>query len=104
MVGRASTLYEIAQIINRVGDYDPDLLKGCPRLEAGPMPPRAGNVSMNSTKLVRALGHEPLLPWPLGDDLVPDHRRWHFDRPVGEARSVEQIAERLYRPLGACLT
>src|SRR5262249_37954886 len=45
---RAVTLYQIAQIVNRVGSYDPTLLRGCPRLEAGPIPPRAGNVSMNS--------------------------------------------------------
>ncbi|HWY86902.1 MAG TPA: sugar nucleotide-binding protein [Gemmataceae bacterium] len=94
---RASTLFEIAQVINRVGDYAPELLKGCPRIEAGPMPPRAGNVSMNSAKLVRALGYQPFHPWPLGDDLWPQDRRWHFERPLGQARSVDQIKERLYR-------
>jgi dTDP-4-dehydrorhamnose reductase len=93
---RASTLYEIAQVINRVGDYAAKLLRGCPRLEAGPMPPRAGNVSMNSAKLMGALGHEPFRPWPFGDDLVPDNPRWHFERPADEARSLQQIAERLY--------
>jgi dTDP-4-dehydrorhamnose reductase len=94
---RASTLYEIAQIVNRVGDYAPELLKGCPRIEAGPMPPRAGNVSMNSTKLVSALGHQPFQPWPLGDDLWPRVRDWHFERPAEQARSLQQIGERLYR-------
>jgi dTDP-4-dehydrorhamnose reductase len=94
---RASTLYEIAQITNRVGDYAPELLNGCPRIEAGPMPPRAGNVSMNSAKLISALGYEPFQPWPLGEDLLPRHRDWHFERPVGERRSLHQIAERLYR-------
>jgi dTDP-4-dehydrorhamnose reductase len=93
---RASTLYEIAQIINRVGDYAPELLKGCPRLEAGPMPPRAGDVSMNSGKLVKALGHQPFRPWPTEEHLWPGNRRWHFERPVGELRSVQQIVERLY--------
>src|SRR5207249_5138644 len=44
---RAVTLYQIGQIVNRVGGYDPTLLRGCPRYAAGPMPPRAGNVSMN---------------------------------------------------------
>ena len=48
---RPLTLYQIAQVVNRVGGYDGMLLKGCPRLEAGPMPPRAGNVSMDSDKL-----------------------------------------------------
>ena len=33
------TLYQIGQIVNRVGGYDPHLLKGCPRREAGPIPP-----------------------------------------------------------------
>lgn len=37
---RAITLYEIAQVVNRVGGYNPHLLKGCPRKDAGPMPPR----------------------------------------------------------------
>src|SRR5262249_29760873 len=48
---RAVTLYQIGQIVNRVGGYEPHLLKGCPRREAGPMPPRAGDVQMDSSKL-----------------------------------------------------
>jgi dTDP-4-dehydrorhamnose reductase len=91
------TLYKIAQVINRVGDYRPELLKGCPRIEAGPMPPRAGNVSMNSGKLIAELGEQPIQPWPLGDDLTPMHRDWHFERPTHEPRSLEQIGLRLYR-------
>lgn len=91
------TLYQIAQVINRVGAYRPELLHGCLRIEAGPMPPRAGNVSMNSAKLSAALGMQPFQPWPLGDDLQPSDRRWHFERPAGELRSREQIGERLYR-------
>src|SRR5262249_9728573 len=39
---RPLSLYQIAQIVNRVGGYDPELLKGCPRAAAGPVPPRAG--------------------------------------------------------------
>jgi dTDP-4-dehydrorhamnose reductase len=91
------TLYRIAQVINRVGDYRAELLKGCPRIEAGPMPPRAGDVSMNSGKLIAELGEQPLQPWPLGDDLAPAHSQWHFERPVDEPRSLEQIGRRLYR-------
>ena len=34
------SLYQIAQIVNLVGGYDPRLLMGCPRREAGPIPPR----------------------------------------------------------------
>jgi dTDP-4-dehydrorhamnose reductase len=91
------TLYNIAQVVNRVGGFDPHLLKGCPRRDAGPMPPRAGNVSMNSDKLIAALGHNPFQPWPLGDELVPTDRRWHFQRPPGEPCSREWLMARLYR-------
>jgi dTDP-4-dehydrorhamnose reductase len=99
---RPLALYQIAQIVNRVGGYEPHLLKGCPRRDAGPMPPRAGNVSMNSGKLLAALGHNPFCPWPVGDELVPTDRRWHFHRPAGEAGSLDWLAARLYRyPLAA---
>lgn len=77
---RKLSLFQIAQIVNRVGGYDPELLKGCPRVDAGPIPPRAGNVTMNSSKLVEALGRNPFAPWPLLDEHVPDDRNWHFDR------------------------
>jgi dTDP-4-dehydrorhamnose reductase len=93
---RSITLYQIAQVVNRAGAYDPALLKGCPRIEAGPMPPRAGNVSMNSAKLVALLGADPFCAWPVGDDLWPADRRWHFERPSGEEGSSRRIAERLY--------
>jgi dTDP-4-dehydrorhamnose reductase len=91
------TLYKIAQVINRVGDYRAELLKGCPRIEAGPMPPRAGDVSMDSGKLIAELGEQPFEPWPRGGDLMPTHQKWHFERPANELRSVEQIGRRLYR-------
>ncbi len=94
---RANTLYQIAQVINRVGDYDPHLLKGCPRLEAGPMPPRAGNVSMNSDKLIHLWdGIAPFRPWPAAENLRPTTRDWHFDRPLDEPRGIEEIRDRLY--------
>ena len=93
---RPISLYRIAQVVNRVGGYDPHLLKGCLRADAGPVPPRAGNVSMCSDK-VRGVGGEPFRPWPLGDELVPTDRRWHFERPAGEGGSPERIRERLYR-------
>jgi dTDP-4-dehydrorhamnose reductase len=94
---RPITLYEIAQVVNRVGGYHPDLLKGCPRLDAGPMPPRAGNVSMNSGKLVRALGYQPFQSWPLGEDLHPTDRQWHYQRAADKPGSLEQIETRLYK-------
>jgi dTDP-4-dehydrorhamnose reductase len=94
---RPNTLYQIAQVVNRVGDYEPRLLKGCPRLEAGPMPPRAGNVSMNSAKLLGLLGAEPFQPWPRDGELIPTDREWHFERPAQEPRSLHEIQRRLYR-------
>ena len=100
---RPMTLYRIAQIVNRVGDYAPELLHGCPRTEAGPMPPRAGDVSMISGKLCAELGQQPFQPWPVGEDVLPTHREWHFERPPGELRSLRQIDERLYRYSGSVI-
>ena len=97
---RRLSLYEIAQIVNRVGGYDPDLLIGCPRIEAGPIPPRAGNVTMNSDKLTAALGRQPFQPWPLADAMVPTDRQWHYDRNATQAfgsGSPELIKQVLYR-------
>lgn len=94
---RALSLYEIAQVVNKVGGYDPLLLKGCPRREAGPIPPRAGNVSMSSAKLCATLGQQPFRPWPLGDDLLPTRRDWHQERGNGEGGSSQRISERLYQ-------
>jgi dTDP-4-dehydrorhamnose reductase len=90
---RRLSLFQIAQIVNRVGGYDPALLHGCLRIEAGPLPPRAGDVTMDSTKLTRALGYDPFDPWPLDDDHVPTHRDWHFEGCRG---SPELLAEVLY--------
>ena len=93
---RRLSLYEIAQVINRVGGYDPDLLIGCPRIEAGPIPPRAGNVTLDSSKLASALGYDPFDPWPLEERWSPTHRLWHYDRG-GEAGSPALLAKVLYR-------
>ena len=98
---RALSLYEIAQIVNRVGGYDPDLLQGCERIKAGPVPPRAGNVAMDSAALIEALGEEPLGAWPYDRALLPSHRRWHYQRS-GEPGSPALLARVLYRnPLWA---
>ena len=35
---RPLSLYQIAQIVNRVGGYDPNLLMGCPRARSRPHP------------------------------------------------------------------
>lgn len=98
---RRLSLYQIAQIINRVGGFDPDLLHGCPRIEAGPVPPRAGNVTMDSSKLATALGREPFVPWPLDDRLIPTDREWHKIRPKEEPRGEPAIHSLLCkRPAG----
>lgn len=93
---RDMSLYEIAQVVNRVGGFHPSLLIGCHRSEAGPMPPRAGNVTMNSDKLAAALGYTPFTSWPWFDEHVPTGRDWHNDRPAGERGSPEFLAEVLY--------
>jgi dTDP-4-dehydrorhamnose reductase len=94
---RALSLYQIAQIVNRVGGYAPDLLMGCPRRAAGPIPPRAGNVTMNSRALAEALDdEEPLDPWPHDPALVPTDCSWHHHRN-GTPGSRELLARILYR-------
>jgi dTDP-4-dehydrorhamnose reductase len=98
---RPITLYQIAQIVNRVGGYDPTLLKGCPRRDAGPLPPRAGNVAMDGSKLCMLLGRHPFQPWPVGEDLLPSDRAWHFRRTPEAPGSLEWLAERLYRYPGS---
>jgi dTDP-4-dehydrorhamnose reductase len=93
---RAITLYQIAQIVNRVGGYEPSLLKGCPRLEAGPMPPRAGDVSMCSDKLITLMGRNPFHAWPVGEELFPSDQLWHFRRTPEDPGSLQRVVERLY--------
>ncbi len=96
---RNLSLYQIAQIVNRVGGYDPDLLIGCPRIEAGPIPPRAGNVTMNSERLAQAIGRAPFVPWPLKNEQVPDALDWHYQRG-GDLGSEDRIVSELYlRPV-----
>ena len=99
---RRLSLYQIAQIVNRVGGYDPRLLHGCYRWQAGPMPPRAGNVSMISTKLAHVIGEQPFRPWPLREAWVPTDRRWHWKRDdsvPGSFELLNQVLYRLPRPL-----
>ncbi len=94
---RCLSLYEIAQVVNRIGGYAPEHLQGCYRKEAGPLPPRAGDVTMNSDKLATAIGFQPFDPWPYDESHVPTHRDWHRDRPGNEAGSPEWLAQVLYR-------
>ncbi len=93
---RYLSLYEIAQIVNRVGGYDPNLLMGCFRNEAGPMPPRAGNVTMQSDKLSNALGYKPFSAWPWFDEHVPTNREWHLERNNEVLGSEDFLSEVLY--------
>lgn len=92
---RKLSLNEIAQIVNRVGGYDPSLVRGCYRMQAGPIPPRAGDVSMDSGKLAEALGRTPAVPWPYFAELVPTDREWHWHRTW--RGSPELIRRLLYR-------
>ena len=94
---RNLSLYQIAQVINRVGGYDPDLLIGCMRREAGPMPPRAGNVTMKSHKLVETLGYEPFTPWPLLDEHTPTDPNWHYEGGANGYGSPQLLESILYR-------
>lgn len=93
---RKLSLFQIAQIVNRIGGYDPNLLHGCPRIDAGPIPPRAGNVTMNSEKLASVLGRNPFRCWPLLTDHLPDGSAWHFKRET-MAGSSDLIGSHLYR-------
>lgn len=93
---RRLSLYQIAQIVNRVGGYDPDHLRTCSRHEAGPIPPRAGDVTMDSRKLTAVLGGKPFDPWPLDEAFVPTDPDWHRRRS-GPRGSPELLAAVLYQ-------
>ncbi|MFO0877203.1 MAG: sugar nucleotide-binding protein [Gemmataceae bacterium] len=97
---RAITLNQIGQVVNKVGGYDASLLRGCPRHAAGPLPPRAGNVSMDSSKLIALLGGNPFHPWPLLDQHVPDTQEWHHQREETWTGSQALLRQHLYRPSG----
>ena len=90
------SLYQIAQVVNRIGGYNPELLQGCPRIQAGPMPPRAGNVTMDSQKLLNALPGLKIDQWPLDPRHVPTHRQWHYQREGCEVGSPEKLERVLY--------
>lgn len=91
---RRLSLFQIAQVVNRVGGYDPQLLMGCLRQEAGPVPPRAGDVSLDSSRLAQALGEQPFTAWPYDEALVPTDRQWHHARR--ERGSPQLLARVLY--------
>ncbi|MBL8888917.1 MAG: sugar nucleotide-binding protein [Planctomycetaceae bacterium] len=91
------SLFQIAQIVNLVGGYDPKLLHGCMRHEAGPIPPRAGDVTMDSSKLNRLFGRPLFRPWPFDERLIPTDREWHYRRDWFPNGSKHKIAELLYQ-------
>ncbi len=93
---RRVSLFQIAQIVNRIGGYDPHLLHGCMRIKAGPIPPRAGDVTMNCDKLVSVLGFQPFAPWPLDDRYFPSDREWHFHRDTCFSGSRQLLRDVLY--------
>ena len=74
------TLYEIGQIVNKLGNYDVALLKGSLRKEAKPIPPRVGNVTMDSSKILKLLPPTMIKPWPLDRQHLPTSRDWHVHR------------------------
>lgn len=88
------TLYQIAQVVNRVGNYPEKLLMGCLREAAGPMPPRAGNVTMDTSKLKNLFGPKPLRAWPFDPSQVPTQLDWHRDRP--QNFPAQAIADTLF--------
>lgn len=96
---RRLTLNEIAQIVNVAGGYDPALVRGCYRVAAGPVPPRAGDVTLDSSRLEAALGRQPFAPWPQFGRLVPDGRDWHW-RNHGFQGSPEFVRSLLYQRAG----
>jgi dTDP-4-dehydrorhamnose reductase len=91
---RPLSLYRIAQAINALGNYPPELLMGCLREAAGPMPPRAGDVSMDTAKITAILPPATLRPWPLESDHTPTDDLWHTRR--GQPHPINAISRHLY--------
>jgi dTDP-4-dehydrorhamnose reductase len=79
-----------------VGGYRPQDLLGCQRLAAGPIPPRAGNVSMDSSRLTSAIGFQPFDPWPADEAFVPTHPDWHRERTSDWQGSPSLLQRVLY--------
>ncbi|MDR4498163.1 MAG: sugar nucleotide-binding protein [Candidatus Scalindua sp.] len=93
---RDLSLYNIGQIVNKLGGFSPHLLQGCMRSEAATIPPRAGNVTMCNRKLINALGVDPFRNWPYHEYHVPSREDWHYDRPTHLTFSPGQIHKYLY--------
>ena len=78
---RQVSLYQMAQIINWTGGFDPEKLHGMYAEEYCPVPPRVRNCGMDSSKLQEILGFVPFSPWPAQDEFFPTDREWHLRRP-----------------------
>ncbi len=83
------SLFQIAQVVNKLGNYPEALLMGCLRAAAGPMPPRAGDVTMHTGKLLALLRKNApgapvasvsIRPWPFDPAHVPTDPDWHRRR------------------------
>ena len=85
------SLYQMAQIINRLGGFAPELLFGLMKDESCPVPPRVSNCGMNSEKIAHLLGYAPFDRWPFSDEYLPTDRSWHARRESGETGSVPQM-------------
>ena len=93
---RRLTLYQIAQIINRVGGYDPGALAWHPAAPGGTDPAAGRQRRDGQRQAGRApWATTPSIPGRLDEQLVPTDPHWHYDRPADEGGS----AERLYRAL-----
>lgn len=74
---RRVSLYNAGQLVNAIGGYPAELLHGTPRKDAGPMPPRVGDLHIDSSKLYKLLPPGFIRPWPAFDYLVPTSFDWH---------------------------
>lgn len=79
---RQVSLYQMAQVVNWTGGFDPELLMGMYAEEYCPVPPRVRNCSMDSSRLAKILGFVPFTPWPGQQEFVPTDREWHLRRPA----------------------
>ncbi|MCQ2121274.1 MAG: sugar nucleotide-binding protein [Fibrobacter sp.] len=97
---RRVTLYNAGQLVNAIGGYPAELLHGCPRVEAGPMPPRVGDLSIDSSKLYKLLPPGFIRPWPNDDRIVPTGPDWHktFGRDIAD-KSKMGSEEAIYKLL-----
>ncbi|MCF0224340.1 MAG: sugar nucleotide-binding protein [Fibrobacter sp.] len=97
---RKVSLYNAGQLVNAIGGYSPELLHGCLRKEAGPLPPRVGDLSIDSSKLYKLLPKGFIRPWPTDDKLVPVGFDWHrtFGRHIKD-KKIMGSEEAIYKYL-----